>query len=122
MTAGGERGASLLEVAVALLLLDVGALALAAGIGAAERARGRAWVDGRALAAAEAWLEAWRAEPLPSPGAGRRRVGGAEIEWTVEAVDGCRLEARLEVRPGPGGGAAWELATRRHREGVACGP
>ncbi len=51
------RGESLVEVVVALLLLSVGALALAGGIGQAQKARRLAASSGLALAAAEAWLE-----------------------------------------------------------------
>ena len=89
------RGESLVEVVVALLLLAVGALAVAAGIGHAQRARGIAQSTGIALAAAEGWLEAWRA----SPAAATVSWGSwnAALEWETAPVGPCVESARVTV-------------------------
>lgn len=119
-------GMTLLEVMIALLLLTVGAIALAAGIAASERARRGALADGLALAAAESWLEAWRASPWSDAGgAGGEDVAWGpwvgRLEWRVSLPGACLAEARVEVRVGADGAAA--LASRRFREGwPGCGP
>lgn len=122
----GRDGLTLVEVAIAIVLLGVGALALAGGIAAAEASRHRALRADLALAVAEGWLERWRAgawwagpdageEPVPL---GARAIG--RLAWSVEPRGPCLVEARVEVDPGPG--AAVVLATRRFREGtVECG-
>lgn len=125
------RGATLIEVAVSLLLLTVGALALAGAIVHAQRERQRAFEEAAALAAAESWLEAWRAGAWTgAPAAGTGRVdwgtGVGTVAWWVTPVRSCLDHARVQVVPGRAG--AWssppvELESRRFREGVAgCGP
>lgn len=122
-----RRGTTLVEVVVALLVLAIAALALAAGIARAEAARRRALEEGVALATAEAWLEAWRAAPWPAAsdsGAGAVVRAGwrGTVAWRVAVLGPCIAEARVETstagRPWP----AAALATRRFREGIACGP
>lgn len=121
------RGLTLVEVAVALVLLAIGALALAAGITSGERARRQATARGLALAAAEGWLEEWRASPWPAGSAsgieairwGRWR---GEVRWRTTLLEPCLLEARVEAAT-EGDPAAAVLVTRRFRDGEpVCGP
>jgi Tfp pilus assembly protein PilV len=118
------RGETLVEVVVALLLLAVGALALAGSIGQAQKARAKAASSGLALAAAEGWLEAWRAGPQ------RGRASGADfLEWgSWRAVlewetsdSGCQESARVAVAPARGDSAT-RLSSRRILAGAWCGP
>lgn len=118
---GRSRGFTLIEVVVALLLLAIGALALAAGITAGERARREALSAGLALAAAEGWLEAWRAAPWPAPGEGEEEIAwGAwrgRVRWRTVRREACLVEARVEAAPA-GRSSAVVLVTRRFREGA----
>ncbi|HUP19394.1 MAG TPA: prepilin-type N-terminal cleavage/methylation domain-containing protein [Gemmatimonadota bacterium] len=120
----GAAGVTLVEVVVALLLLAVGALALAGGIASSERARRSALAEGLALSAAEGWLEAWRATPwdsLAATGDEPLEWGPWEgrLEWSVTPLGPCLAEAAvaavvLQRRVA--------LATRRFREGESgCG-
>lgn len=118
------RGASLLEVAVALLLLSIGALAVAAGIAHGERSRAQALDSALALAAAEAWLEAWRAGPWLPATAGRQAIAwgprAGALVWQVVPRGACLAEARVEaVAAGPTR-APVVLVTRRFAEGAPC--
>lgn len=110
---------TLIEVVVALLLLAVGALALAAGIAEGERARREAMLRGLALAAAETWLETWRAAPWPAEGAGAADVEWAawrgELRWRTTHPAPCLAEARVEAGS-PERPDAVVLVTRRFRE------
>ena len=117
--ADGRNGTTLVEVVVALLLLAVGAMALAAGIGAGEKARREAVSRGLAHAAAEGWLETWRAEPWPAPSSGVREVrwGGWRgwLGWRVTSLAPCLIEGRVEAGP-MGRAASVVLVSRRFRE------
>ncbi len=119
-----NAGVTLVEVLVALLLLTVGAIALAGGIAHAERARDRALKSALALGAAESWLEAWRARSWNGvPDSGSQGVSwGARtgrLTWTADPLKPCLVEARVSVAPdGPGPGPV-VLVSRRFREGVA---
>lgn len=121
---GTAAGVTLIEVVVALLLLAVGALALAGGIASSERARRGALAEGLALAVAEAWLESWRVAPWdPVAATGDRALAwGAwegRLEWTVTPLGPCLAEGVVEARVQDRRVA---LVTRRFREGVpGCG-
>jgi Tfp pilus assembly protein PilV len=110
---------TLIEVVVALLLLVVGALALAAGIANGESARREAMLRGLALAAAETWLETWREAPWPVEGAGVAEVAwGAwrgQLRWSTTHPTPCLAEARVEAGS-PARPDAVVLVTRRFRE------
>ena len=121
-----RRGVTLVEVVVALLLLAVGAFALAAAVAGGERSRREALSRGLALAAAEGWMEAWRSAPWPGEATGVEEVRWAtwlgRIEWRTELRAPCLLEVRVEAGPA-GGPATVVLASRRFREREAsCGP
>lgn len=95
------RGETLVEVVVALLLLTIGALALAAGIGQAQWARRVAASSGLALASAEAWLETWRAGPPRGGATGTDAVTWGEwdgvLEWQTGSPAECVESARVSV-------------------------
>ena len=118
------RGESLVEVVVALLILAVGALAVAAGIGHAQRARGIAQSTGIALAAAEGWLEAWRAAPAAGSASGVEVVSwgswNAALEWETASVGPCVESARVTVTTA--GASPVRLSSRRQIPGAgSCG-
>jgi prepilin-type N-terminal cleavage/methylation domain-containing protein len=122
----GRRGVTLVEVVVALLLLSVGAMALAASVAGGERARRAALTRGLALAAAEGWLESWRGAPWPAEGAGTTTVAWrawrGELRWRTTRAGPCLAEARVAAGP-PGRPPTIVLASRRFREGAAgCAP
>ncbi|HUF90396.1 MAG TPA: hypothetical protein VMR66_10520 [Gemmatimonadota bacterium] len=121
------RGETLVEIVVALLLLTVGALALAAGIGEASRARTAAAASALTLAAAEAWLEAWRAGPPRGEASGAEPlalgVWEGRLEWTTGVPVPCLEAARVEVAAIRGAVAGVALASRRFlATGEGCGP
>lgn len=108
---------------MALLLLTVGALALAAGIAHGVRARDRALGSALALTAAESWLEKWRAAPwaaIPDSGGESVSWGAREgrVEWRVFPLGPCIVEARVEAEPPGAHSAPVVLVTRRFREGA----
>lgn len=118
-----RRGATLVEVVLSLLLLTVGALALAGGVVSGERARRAAVARGFALAAAESWLETWRAGGWAEEGQGAGAIEwmlrSSEIRWRTTRPAACLAEARVEVAAA---GTPIVLATRRYREGApGCG-
>jgi Tfp pilus assembly protein PilV len=118
---------TLVEVVVALLLLTVGALALAAGIGQAQRARRLAASSGLALASAEAWLEAWRASPPRGVSAGAETVAFGEwrgsVEWETRSPEECVESAQVSVTAAAGDSMTVTLSSRRFlAAGGACGP
>lgn len=121
------RGESLVEVVVALLLLAVGALALAGGIGQAQKARRLAASSGLALAAAEAWLESWRAGPARGEGLGQSAIAwGAwrgTLEWETGALADCVESAHVSVAPADMEAPGASLSSLRVVTGpVGCGP
>ena len=122
-----RRGATLLEVVVAALLLGVGAMALAGSIVHALRAREKAVGTALAAVAAEAWIERWRGGPWRA-GAdagttdlawGARR---GRLEWALSDLGACLQEARVRAVTGRRSEVAVLVETRRHREGgTECG-
>lgn len=115
---------TLVEVAVALLLLTIGALALAGGIANGVRARDRALGSALALTAAESWLETWRAarwSAIADSGAAQISWGAREglVEWRIVPIRPCLIQARVQVTPSGTHRAPIALVTRRFREGVA---
>jgi Tfp pilus assembly protein PilV len=117
------RGVTLLEVVISLVLLTVGAFALAAGIATGERARRAAVERGFALAVAEAWLETWRAGGWPEDGQGSGGMSWSlwrtDVRWRTSQPGACLAEARVEAGSGRG---AVVLVTRRYRQGApGCG-
>jgi prepilin-type N-terminal cleavage/methylation domain-containing protein len=119
---GARNGITLVEVVVALLLLAVGAMALAAGIGAGEKARREAVSGGLAQAVAEGWLETWRAEPWPALSSGVREVRWGAwrgwLGWQVTSLAPCLIEGRVEAGP-VDRAASVVLVSRRFREGAS---
>lgn len=117
-----DRGATLLEVAVAVLLLGVGAMALAGSIVHALRAREKAVGTALAAVAAEAWIERWRGGPWRAGGEagttdlawGARR---GRLEWALSDLGSCLQGARVRAVTGRRGEVAVLVETRRHREG-----
>jgi Tfp pilus assembly protein PilV len=121
------RGESLVEVVVALLLLTVGALALAGGIGQAHKARRLAASSGLALTAAEAWLERWRAGPERGDGSGEDAISwGAwrgTLAWETGSLPDCVESATVFVGPADADAPAASLSSLRVVNGrVDCGP
>ncbi len=121
------RGESLIEVVVSLLLLAVGALALAGGIGQAQKARRLAASSGLALAAAEAWLENWRAGPARGDGSGESAVvwgpWHGTLSWETGALPDCVESARVSVAPADVEASGAALSSLRAVTGpVGCGP
>lgn len=116
------RGVSLVEVVVSLILLTVGALALAGGIGQAQKARRLAASSGLALAAAEAWLESWRVGPARGDGSGANQVNWGAWRGTLSWETGTRLDcvesARVIVAPAEASASAASLSSLR----VVTGP
>lgn len=120
------RGATLLEVAVAVLLLGVGAIALAGSIVHALRAREKAVGTALAAVAAEAWIERWRGGPWRAAETGTADLAwGARrgrLEWALSDLGACLQEARVRAVTGRRSEVAVLVETRRHREGRAdCG-
>lgn len=116
------RGATLLEVMVAVLLLGVGALALAGSIVHALRAREVSVATALAAIAAEAWIERWRSQAWRE-GAQRGATEVAwgarrgRLEWSVEELGRCLQEAQVTATAGRDQVAVL-VATRRFREGA----
>jgi Tfp pilus assembly protein PilV len=117
------RGATLLEVAVAVLLLGVGAMALAGSIVHALRAREKAVGTALAAVAAEAWIERWRGGPWEV----RAETGTADVawgarrgrlEWALSDLGACLQEARVRAVTGRRSEVTVLVETRRHREGT----
>ena len=118
------RGETLVEVVVALLLLTVGALALAAGIGQAQHARRLAASSALALATAEAWLETWRAGPTRGAAAEASEVSRGPwrglLEWQTGSPSQCVESAWVSVTAAD---VAVELSSRRFLTfGAGCDP
>lgn len=117
------RGESLVEVVVALLLLAVGALALAGGIAQAQKARRLAASSGLALAAAEAWLELWRAGPARGDGSGTGAIAWGTwrgtLAWETGARPDCVESASVSVAPAEAGASAASLSSLRAVTGTA---
>lgn len=118
-----RRGATLLEVVVAVLLLGVGALALAGSIVHALRAREISVATALAAVAAEAWVERWRAEtgPVGAGGGTTELAWGARrgrLDWSLADIGACLQEARVEARAGRPREVTVVIATRRFREGA----
>lgn len=118
------RGATLLEVAVAVLLLGVGAMALAGSIVHALRAREKAVGTALAAVAAEAWIERWRGGPWRAgPGSGSTEVAWGSrrgrLDWALVDVGVCLQEARIRAVTGRRLEVTVQVETRRHREGSA---
>lgn len=119
---GADRGETLVEVVVAILLLAIGALALVGGLAYGERARGRAIGEALALSAAVSWMEAWRASPAgpASRAASEPLAWGARsgrLDWLTRPIGSCREEAVVHARSESGTGVT--LASRRFA-GAAC--
>ena len=121
------RGESLVEVVVALLLLAVGAIALAGGIGQAQKARRLAGSSGLALAAAEGWLESWRAGPARGDGSGGAAVAWGSwrgtLAWETGAQPDCVESASVTVSPADADAPGASLSSLRVVTGpFGCGP
>jgi len=113
----------MIEVTVAIVLLTFGALALAGGVATGERARQAAVARGFALAAAESWLEGWRAGAWPQEGQGQGTIAwmlwSAELRWRATQPSACLAVARVEVDAGR---SPVVLETKRYLEGEpGCG-
>jgi prepilin-type N-terminal cleavage/methylation domain-containing protein len=118
-----RRGTTLLEVLVAVLLLGVGAMALAGSIVHALRARELSVATALAAVAAEAWIEQWRGQVWqPGETVGTTEVAwGARrgtLEWSLEDIGACLQEARVRAVAGRNRPVTVMVATRRFREGA----
>lgn len=121
------RGESLVEVVVSLLLLTLGALAVAGGIAQAQKARRLAASSGLALAAAEGWLETWRAGPARGDGSGTNAIAlgpwRGTLEWETGALPDCVESAGVSVVPADADAPVASLSSLRIvDEPVGCGP
>jgi Tfp pilus assembly protein FimT len=76
-----RRGVTLLELLVALVLLDFGLIALVGAAASASRLRGRAHGDGLALDVASGRLEQILAVPCRGAAAGMEAPTRAMTEW-----------------------------------------
>ena len=81
-----ERGFSLVEVVVAILILTVGVLGLAASAGTITRLTGEGGRTGGAAAAAETRFEILRATPCASLANGTATSGRYAVAWRVTSV------------------------------------
>ncbi len=93
-----ERGVSLLEVMVGLVMLTTALLALATAAGLALRTTARAGEDLQLWAAAQ-----WTADSLVSMGAGNVVNGsgvvqGRTVSWTVSGTDPQRIDLVVDRR------------------------
>lgn len=119
------RGETLVEVTISLLLLAVGAMALAAGITRAGIDRRTAREASRVTIAAESWLERWRVGATSAgndTGTGVEALSDppGELRWSVERSSACLLEATVAVET-EGRGVVARLVTRRFVDGGRCG-
>lgn len=116
------RGATLLEVVVAIQLLAIGALALAGSVTHALRARELSISTALAAVAAEAWIERWRGQTWIGDGWGSTGIAwGARrgrLEWTLVEVAACVQEARITAVAGRREAVRVAVVTRRFREGA----
>jgi Tfp pilus assembly protein PilV len=121
-----SQGETLVEVVVALLLLTVGALALAGGIGQAQHARHRAASSGLALASAEGWLEVWRAGPPRGVAMGAEAIAWGEwhgvLEWQTGSPSECVESAQVSVTAAAGHADVQLSSLRFLTAGGACEP
>ena len=102
-----NRGLSLIEVVVALLVLTVGLLGLAAGTGFVIRSTEVARVDTNRAAAIQSGIEALRAVPFADVGTDTREIGAFTISWSqLDSATDWRLMQIIVDGPGrtPGGG------------------
>ncbi len=93
-----ERGVSLIEVMVGLVMLTSALLALASAAGLALRTTVRAGEDVQLWAAAQ-----WTADSLVSMGAGNVVSGsgvvqGRTVSWTVSGTDPQRIDLVVDRR------------------------
>lgn len=82
----GERGFSLVEVVVAILILTVGVLGLAASAGTITRLTAEGGRAGGAAAVAEARFEVLRATPCASLASGSATSGKFTETWRITAT------------------------------------
>ncbi len=93
-----ERGVSLIEVMVGLVMLTLALLALASAAGLALRTTARAGEDLQLWAAVQ-----WTADSLVSMGAGNVVNGsgvvqGRTVSWTVSGTDPQRIDLVVDRR------------------------
>ncbi len=93
-----ERGASLIEVMVGMVMLASALLALASAAGLALRTTARAGEDVQLWAAVQ-----WTADSLVSMGAGNVADGsgvvqGRTVSWTVSGTDPQRIDLVADRR------------------------
>jgi Tfp pilus assembly protein PilV len=86
-----RKAFTLIEVLVALVLFEVGMLALAATSAMAARDLAAANLSVRALAVARNRVELLRASGCPAPGAGDVQAGGLKEFWRVDAAGPLRI-------------------------------
>jgi len=82
----GERGFSLVEVVVAILILTVGVLGLAASAGTITRLTAEGGRTGGAAAVAETRFEVLRGTPCASLASGSATSGKFTETWRVTSV------------------------------------
>ena len=84
------RGFTLLEVVIALVILEIGVLGAVGTLVLAASTLSRAAVLERGTAEVEGLFDSITSNP--GPGAGTRRFGGGEALWSVDSV------GRVEIR------------------------
>ncbi len=100
--AAGPRGFSLVDVAVGVLLLDVGVLALASTASGAVRLAARGGREGAAALVASARLEQLRASACAGRAAGDSLAGPYAVRWSSSA-DGTQRVLQVTVSFADGG-------------------
>lgn len=89
-----NRGFTLLEVVVALLVLEVAVLAGVGTLALASNVLAEAQQIERAVALAEGVLDSLQALPGPDPGGeGRAGYAGGSVEWSVDEAGAVVLRA-----------------------------
>ena len=112
------RGFTLVETIVALVLLELGMLALAATAGVAARDLSDSLVRRRAFAIARSGADLLRASACASTSAGSRNLGAGMVEhWRVEALGSARAVTDSVSAPLTRGRKAAAVG----RAWVACG-
>jgi prepilin-type N-terminal cleavage/methylation domain-containing protein len=103
-----ERGFSLIEVMVAMVILAVGVLGLAASTTAITRMTGEGGRSGGAAAAAATVIEELRNTPCAALTAGSRVSGKYTLRWTIQTSGLLRT---IAVQVSYAGGRTGRTAT-----------
>jgi prepilin-type N-terminal cleavage/methylation domain-containing protein len=96
-----DRGFTLIEVIVAMLVLTAGLLAMAAGGGWAARSVDSAWVNTERANALQAGIERVRATPFEEIEEGSLQVGRYQVTWSEQSSSDRATVLEFQVE-GPG--------------------